>query len=114
MSSKIKYFVGTSKQGSKMVAAVSSYGGRNVRAVAKCNPFDEFNYEDGKKLAGARCKVRVAERREKRALQKLAEATTQLQMAQKYYDKMNAYRNDAVEFRREAEVELKNVIEDMN
>lgn len=113
MSNKIKYFVGTSKQGSKMVVAVSSYGGKKVRTVAKCNPSDEFDYEDGKKLAGARCKVRVAKKREKRAEQKFMEARKQLNDAQKFYDKMLKYSNDAINLRREAELELSSAVSSM-
>ena len=50
------------------VVAVSTYEGRTVRGVAKCDPRDEFNIEKGKMLAAARCNAKVAQKRAKRAV----------------------------------------------
>lgn len=52
------------------VIALSHDAGKVVRGVAKCSPNDEFNVEFGKKLAAARCNLKVAQRREARAVKK--------------------------------------------
>ena len=52
--------------GSKVVA-VSSYAGRPVRGVAKCDPRDSFDIEKGRALAEARCDVKVAQKRADRS-----------------------------------------------
>lgn len=87
-----KYRFYTSKN---KVVAVSTYAGRPVRGIAKCDPDDVFSLEDGKKLAAARCNDRVAEKRLKRAQKKLAESTDALIMAQRQYEKMQKYVEDA-------------------
>lgn len=58
---KYKYFT----NGENMVVAVSSYKGRTIRGVAKCSEEDEFDLETGKKLAAARCALKIAEKRVK-------------------------------------------------
>ena len=50
-----------------MVVAVSSFAGHRVRATAKCDPRDKFDLEKGKRLAAARCNLKVAEKRRKHA-----------------------------------------------
>ena len=50
-----------------MVVAVSSFAGHRVRATAKADPRDKFDIEKGKKLAAARCNLKVAEKRKKHA-----------------------------------------------
>lgn len=45
------------------VIAISSFAGKVVKGVAKCDPNDEFNLESGKKLAAARCNEKVCRRR---------------------------------------------------
>ena len=36
------------------IVAVTSYQGKTIRAVAKCDPDDEYSYDFGKDLATAR------------------------------------------------------------
>ena len=50
-----------------MVVAVSSFAGHRVRATAKADPRDKFDLEKGKRLAAARCNLKVAEKRKKHA-----------------------------------------------
>ena len=87
-----KYRFYTSKN---KVVAVSTYAGRPVRGIAKCDPDDVFSLEDGKKLAAARCNDRVAEKRLKRAQKKFAEANEALTVAKRQYEKMKKYVEDA-------------------
>lgn len=93
---KYKYFVPTKADGTPYkVVAVSTYAGRTVRGVAKCDPKDTFDTEKGKQLAAARCQAKVSSQRLKRATKKLDEAVKALEKAQKYYDDMTVYFNDS-------------------
>lgn len=94
---KYKFYVPTNKDGSPKgeVIAVSTYAGRYVRGVAKLNPLDEFDIEAGKKLAAARCNVKIAQKRVKRANKKILEAIQQRQDAERFYQKMLCYYSDA-------------------
>ena len=97
-----KYFKSKNK-----IYALSTYAGKTVRGVAKCAPGDSFNEEKGKELAAARCNLKVAKKRLKRA-HKLFEdsviAMTQakvknLQMKQYYQDANVAYSDAQLELR---------------
>lgn len=77
------------------VFAVSTYAGRPVRGVAKCNPDDTFSLEDGKMLAMARCNEKIAEKRLRRANRKFAEALDAQIEAERLYDKMKRYLEDS-------------------
>ena len=60
---KYRYYT----NGKNIVVAVASYAGRTIRGVAKCSDQDEFNLETGKKLAAARCAMKIAKKRVKYA-----------------------------------------------
>ena len=77
------------------VVAVSTYAGKPVRGVAKCDPEDVFSIEDGQKLAAARCNEKIAEKRLKRAKRKYDEACADYLAANKYLGRMSAYLTDA-------------------
>ncbi len=77
------------------VIAVSTYAGRPVRGIAKCNPDDTFSLEDGKELAMARCNERVAEKRLRRAMRKFTEACNAQVEAERLYEKMKRYLDDS-------------------
>lgn len=77
------------------VIAVSTYAGRTVRGVAKCDPRDEFSLERGKKLAAARCNEKVAIKRAKRAIKAYVAAIEDEERAVARTDKMSQYVNDA-------------------
>lgn len=47
----------------RKVICISSYAGRPVKGVAKCAPNDEFSMEYGRRLAQARCDVKIAGKR---------------------------------------------------
>lgn len=48
-----------------MFIAITTYGGRRVRAVAKCAPNDTFDASLGAQLAMARCAVKVEKIRQR-------------------------------------------------
>lgn len=92
--------------------AVSSFAGRTVKATAKLDPRDTFNPEMGKAIAGARCRVKIADKRVKRAEQKFSEATravsdsfTKYNKAQDYYesalDELSAAKDSYIEIMEE-------------
>lgn len=59
--------------GKTKVIAVSTYAGKAVRGVAKCDINDTFSLENGKELAAARCNEKIAKKRLTRAENKRRE-----------------------------------------
>ena len=53
----------------KTTIAVSSYAGKTVKGIAKLNPNDEYNEDFGKKLAAARCALKIAKKRKRVAVE---------------------------------------------
>ena len=100
---KYTYFV-ADKQ--KKVVAVSTYAGKIVRGVAKCDPRDEFSVEDGKKLAAARCAVKIAKKRNANANAQKKRAYNELVEKQYRLQKMNDYVADSQAALNEANNEL--------
>ena len=84
-------------QSDNKVIAVSTYAGKTVRGVAKCDPADTFSLEGGQALAAARCHEKIAEKRVKRAARKAAEAQEAFMVAKRYYERMNKYLEDSVD-----------------
>lgn len=79
------------------VICVSTYAGKAVRGVAKCDTtHDTFDEKCGKKLSRARCDYKIAFKRAKRATQKLREAKEAFYRAQQQYNKMLDYQNSAM------------------
>lgn len=95
------------------VIAVCRYAGRSVRAVAKCSPDDTFDIEFGKKLAKARCEVKVAKMKIQNATVKYREAAKAADEAQRKYDKMKDYYIDSVDQLDNAYAEVQNVIKEI-
>ena len=73
------------------VVVVSTYAGRNVRGVAKCHPSDTFDNEKGIEIAQARCDLKIAEKRVKRAKEKYNAAVAAFNKASKEVDKAAEY-----------------------
>lgn len=78
-----------------IVVAVTTYAGKPVRGIAKCDPRDTFDEETGKRLAAARCAVKVARKRCDRAVKEFAKAHTEYHKVVKKYDDMSDYVNSA-------------------
>lgn len=94
----IKQYDKTNKDGStsKVVIAISTYAGKVVKGVAKCQAGDSYNFEDGKNLAAARCDLKVCLKRKDRAFKKKHEIALKMEELQKHYDAACAYYNDAL------------------
>lgn len=105
---KYRFYFGKNK-----IVAISTFGGREVRGVAKCSPKDTFDIEKGKKLAAARCNMKVAEKRRERALNAFREAANNRFNAQIQEDKMTRYMTDANESFCEAAKKLESLLKEM-
>lgn len=90
----------------RTVIALSHYAGRTVRGVAKCSPEDEFDVEFGKKLAAARCDLKIAEKRCSRAAERCTNAMDVRQMAEANYKDCLAFYLNAFEKVQVAEANL--------
>ena len=77
------------------VIAVSTYAGKTVKGIAKCDPRDTFDIDKGVEIAEARCAKKVADKRLARARKKYAEAKRMLSEAESYLDRMSDYVSDA-------------------
>lgn len=55
----------------RTVIAISTDAGETVKAKAVCHEDDTFDLEIGKQLAAARCNIKIAKRRAKRAADKV-------------------------------------------
>jgi len=97
MFTNYKYVVTPTK-----VIALSTYGGRTVRGVAKCHPGDTFNEDVGKALAAARCNEKVAAKRYARANQKYKEMCKEYQEYMNKVQKTCDYLRDSYEAYKEA------------
>lgn len=78
------------------VIATSTYGGRTIRGMAKCSPDDNFDIAKGKELAAARCNLKVAEKRSRRAFAALCQAKKNHDATLKRFEDMSSYHDDAL------------------
>ena len=81
----------------RTIVAMSTFAGRTVVGVARCADTDEFNIETGKKIAAARCSVKIAEKRMKRAEDCYSCAVENMKCWGEYATKMKHYESDSVE-----------------
>ena len=97
----------------KTIVALSTFAGKPVAGVARCMEEDEFNVADGKELAAARCSVKVAEKRMKRAEMQLAIALDWAEYWTNRAEKMRKYDLDAANAYREALRNLADIEENL-
>ena len=84
-------------QAGDKVIAISTFAGKTVRGVAKCDPRDDFDIETGKEIAATRCAYKIAKRRAARAKKKNKEAAIRLEQAVRYRDNMRQYNLDSLQ-----------------
>ena len=109
---KYTYLITADENGqiaSTVVEALSSYGGEIVRGVAKCSPEDTFDLEFGMQLAAARCDLKVAEKRVKRATKGYQEAANACEVAAQRLSKMQDYFCDATDIYDEVAARLADI-----
>ena len=73
------------------VIVASNYAGKIVRGVAKCNENDTYKEDIGIALATARCDVKIANKRVKRAMAKYDAATKAVNKANAEWEKAIKY-----------------------
>ena len=108
---KYKFYQFKNHHGGVTVVAASTYGKKTVKGYAKCNVNDEFDLEKGKELAAARCALKIAEKRNKRAAVKYMEASKELDTAMNRFAEMKTYFMDSVDQVDEAIEKVNELIE---
>lgn len=93
----------------KKVIAITTYAGKTVRGVALCHDEDNFDMEQGKRIAAARCAVKVAQKRLARAEKKMEESDELVAKAERHAGRMEQYYFDA----QDALVEASDYLEDV-
>ena len=81
--------------GKTKVVAVSTYAGKVVRGVAKCDVNDTFSLEKGKELAAARCNEKIAKKRFTRAQNMHVDTLIEHGKLVARFTKVLNYRNDS-------------------
>ena len=92
---KYKYVIRTMANGNKQIIALSTYGGKVVKGKATCAPDDNYDEETGKKLAAARCELKVAKKRYQRAITKRRAADIELSRQKRYLQECQCYEIDS-------------------
>lgn len=100
----------TGEKDIRKIVALASYAGKPVRGVAKLNPGDEYSLSDGMELAAARCNLKIAEKRQARAIEKYNEAIAKLDEARQYLNAMSAYYTDSVQAVKVAKTDLNEIL----
>ena len=81
--------------GKTKVIAVSTYAGKAVRGVAKCDVKDTFSLEKGKELAAARCNEKIAKKRFTRAQNANMEILVEYARLMKKFQKVVNYKDNS-------------------
>jgi hypothetical protein len=101
---KYKYVIDEKK---RTIVALSTFAGQVVRGVARCAPNDAFDIEAGKKLAEARCVMKIAHRRLRRAEDMVKGSKEGLRYFTEQVNKYEKYEIDSIESVKKAAAELK-------
>lgn len=103
-----KYVINEEK---RTVVALSSFAGQVIRGVARCAPNDVFDVEAGKRLAEARCSMKIAHKRLQRAEDMVTGCKSGLRYFTEQLAKYERYEIDAIEGVKIAAAELKKLEE---
>ena len=93
------------------VIATTNYCGKPVRAVAKCNPEDEYNRQFGEDLALARLNLKVAKKRRARSFAQMYAAAEAHEKARDFYHEMCEYNATAIQEVKDAEAAIEFLME---
>ena len=99
--------------GKTKVIAVSTYAGKTVRGVAKCDVNDTFSLEKGKELAAARCNEKIAKKRFTRAQNMHVDMLIEYGKLVARFTKALNYRNDSEIALLEARNHVETILETM-
>ena len=95
------------------IIAMNTYAGEVVKGKAILHIDDVYDEEAGIKLAAARCAEKISRKRQARATRLLKKAHEQLELAQRYVDKMQHYYDDSCAEVEEAQAELHDIYHNM-
>ncbi len=101
------------ENGGTTIVARTTYAGKTVKGYAKCHPEDTFDLEKGKELAAARCALKVAVKRRKRAAERYLEAAEIVKEANDYWTAMRKYFYDADDQVDDMAENLRNIVSKM-
>ena len=93
------------------IIAISTFAGKTVKGVAKCDPNDVFSSESGEELAAARCNSKIAAKRVKYAKHKVEEALKAYYAAKEHLINMNNYYEESAAKLEVAQSEVKDIID---
>ena len=99
--------------GKTKVIAVSTYAGKTVRGVAKCDVNDTFSLEKGKELAAARCNEKIAKKCFTRAQNANIDVFLEYVRLMKKFEKAVSYKEDSQVALTEAENLVASILETM-
>ena len=99
--------------GKTKVIAVSTYAGKAVRGVAKCDINDTFSFEKGKELAAARCNEKVAKKRFARAQSANIDVLIEYARLMNKFTKSVSYKDDSQVALTEAQNLVASILETM-
>ena len=99
--------------GKTKVVAVSTYAGKVVRGVAKCDVNDTFSLEKGKELAAARCNEKIAKKRFIRAQNANIDVLLEYGRLMKKFEKAVSYKEDSQVALTEAQNLVASILETM-
>ena len=99
--------------GRKRVIALSTYCGKTVKGTATCDFDDTYDLEAGKKLAAARCEVKVASKRAKFAQERLDYLVHTAERLRVMISEAAQAAGETAAAAEEANNELKNLLENM-
>lgn len=97
----------TNEKGIPTIIAIGHYAGKAVKATAKCNPEDAFDYDKGVKLAESRCGLKIAKKKRKNAEKCYQIAKDNMIKAIARFNDMEVYLRDAIDQQLDAEDYLK-------
>jgi hypothetical protein len=106
MDKRYKY----TKDNNNTVIVISTYAGKTVKGIAKCDPNDKFSYVYGQRLARARCDAKISKKRYKNANNKVKAAFEALNAAREYYNRMVEYEMDSFRAMDAANENLTNIL----
>ena len=88
------------------IICVTYYAGKPVKAIAKCDPMDQFDYNAGKKLAKLRCLAKVKTKQAKYAAEQYRIAREEYQKAKAHLEDMQSFMDKTAEEMIQAKTEL--------
>ena len=99
--------------GTGKTICLSSYAGKTVRGISKCDPNDNYNEVTGKLLAQARCDAKIAKKRFKNAQNEYRKAYEDAYKAYTRLLEMDNYVTDAYHEALDTERIVSEIISDL-